>query len=87
MEFTPESYFSDRDHADLEFTAPQVAYILKHFDPKRECYHMHVQIHRRLYAAETRFEPAEYEYRAYCFDCGSWMDTEDVPDVASREDA
>lgn len=81
------AYFSDCDHVDLVFTAPQVAYIIKNFEPKRECYHLNVKIHQRLYTAETRWEPAEYEYKAECLDCGEWMDVEDVPDVATREEA
>lgn len=80
---TAAAWFADRDRRDLEFTAPQVAYILKNFDPAKECYHMRVEIHRRLYAAETRFEPAEYEYRAWCHDCAARLELEDAPEVAS----
>lgn len=84
---TAAAWFADRDRVDLEFTAPQVAYILKNFDPKRECYHMHVRIHSRMTARETHYEPAEYEYRAWCMDCATWLELEDVPEVASGRGA
>lgn len=51
------------------------------------CPHLHVTIHRRLYAMETRYEPAEYEYKAQCDDCGEWMETEEIPEGAEEKDA
>ena len=47
-----------------------------------ECEHLHVTIHWRLYAMETRYEPAEYIGRAECQDCGATMDPADVPEEA-----
>lgn len=79
-------WFSDRDRKDLKLNASQVAYIIRHFDPKVECYHMHVKIHSRIFARATLYDPAEYEYKAKCLDCGEWIDTEDVPEVADGDD-
>jgi hypothetical protein len=70
-------YLSDFD----EISGKQAAYIIRNFDPKTECYHLNVLTQRRLYAAETRFEPAEYEYKHFCLDCGEELDT--VPEVAN----
>jgi hypothetical protein len=50
---------------------------------KRElntCKHAHVNIHSRLFAAETREEPADYEQSAQCQDCGKWLAIEDIPE-------
>ena len=84
---TASAWFADRDRQDLEFTAPQVSYILKHFDPAKECYHMHVKIHTRKKITLDYFQPDEYEAVAECEDCGDWVEVEDVPDVADRRDA
>lgn len=53
----------------------------------KTCPHMHVEIHTRLLAMQTIDQPAEYEQKAQCQDCGEWMDVEDVPDEAERRDA
>ena len=45
-----------------------------------------VTMHSRLYARETRFEPAEYEHRAQCDDCSAWLDPGDVPEEAEIRD-
>jgi hypothetical protein len=50
---------------------------------KRElntCKHARVTIHSRLYAMETREEPADYEQSAQCQDCGKWLAIEDIPE-------
>jgi hypothetical protein len=44
------------------------------------CKHLHVNIHSRLFAAETREEPADYEQSAQCQDCGKWLAIEDIPE-------
>jgi hypothetical protein len=53
---------------------------------KMECQHLRVTVHWKLYARETRFEPAEYIGKAQCQDCGEWMEPEDVPDEAERKE-
>lgn len=70
-----------------ELSGKQAAYIVRNFDLKTECYHLDVEIHTCLSARETYLQPAEYEQKAYCKDCGDWLDVEDVPSVADRMDA
>lgn len=60
---------------------------VKGIDMNKTCPHMHVEIHTRLLAMQTIDQPAEYEQKAQCQDCGEWMDVEDVPDEAERRDA
>jgi len=43
------------------------------------CQHPQVEIVYRLWAAETRFQPAEYAGRAECIQCGTILDLDDVP--------
>ena len=50
------------------------------------CLHQHVTVYWRLYAAATLYDPAEYEGKGQCEDCGEWMDPEDVDEEAERED-
>ena len=50
------------------------------------CDHLNVTVYWRLYARTTRYEPAEYIGKAHCNDCGEWMEPEDVPEDAERED-
>ncbi len=50
------------------------------------CQHLHVTVHWRLYAMETRYEPAEYIGKAFCDDCGETMEPEDVSEEAERKD-
>jgi hypothetical protein len=50
------------------------------------CEHLHVTVYWRLYAAATRYDPAEYIGKAHCDDCGEWMEPEDVPDEAERKE-
>jgi hypothetical protein len=64
-------FFADLD----ELTGDKTAYIIRNFDPSVECYHLNVQVQQRLYAAETRYEPAEYEQRITCRDCGDVLDS------------
>jgi hypothetical protein len=70
-------YLSDFD----ELTGDKIAYIVRNFDPATECYHLNVVTQRRMYAPETRYDPAEYEYKHFCLDCGEELDT--VPEVAN----
>lgn len=51
-----------------------------------KCEHLNVTVYWRLYAAATLYDPAEYEGKAQCNDCGEWMDPEDVSEEAERED-
>ena len=51
-----------------------------------QCKHTQVTIHSRLFAMETRDQPAEYEHKAHCDQCGEWMDVEDVPDEDEDRD-
>lgn len=55
-------------------------------DTPNECLHLNVMITWRLWRAETREEPAEYEGRARCKDCGATFDPEDVDECADVED-
>lgn len=51
-----------------------------------KCEHLHVTVHWRKYAAASLYEPAEHVGRAECQDCGEWMEPEDVPAEAERND-
>ena len=48
--------------------------------------HMHVKIHSRLYRPSTREEPAEYEYKAECKDCGELFSADDVDEWSEVEE-
>lgn len=52
----------------------------------KNCKHLHITVRWRLFAMETRYEPAEYIGRAQCDDCGEEMEPEDVSDEAERKD-
>lgn len=41
----------------------------------KTCLHLRVNKQTRLYAMETRYEPAEYEVRLTCRDCGEELDS------------
>lgn len=45
------------------------------------CDHKKIEIHYRLVAQATRYEPAEYEQWAECDECGEMFDPDDVPDA------
>jgi hypothetical protein len=53
---------------------------------RTKCEHKKVEVARRLYAMETRYEPAEYTYSARCVNCGEQMEIEDVPEESEREE-
>ena len=50
------------------------------------CEHLHVSVYYRLYAAATRYDPAEYESKVQCEDCNEWMDVSDIPEDAERRE-
>ena len=52
----------------------------------KSCKHMHVKIHSRLYRPSTREEPAEFEYKAECKDCGELFSADDVDEWAEVEE-
>lgn len=52
----------------------------------KACKHMHVIIHSRLYRPSTREEPAEFEYKAECKDCGELFSADDVDEWAEVEE-
>ena len=45
------------------------------------CEHKEITVYYKLVAAETRYEPAEYEEFAQCDDCGKTGDVSDFPDA------
>jgi len=55
-------------------------------DTLKSCKHMNVKIHSRLYRPSTREEPAEYEYKAECKDCGELFSADDVDEWAEVEE-
>jgi hypothetical protein len=68
------------DHLDaLRTQAAEIAALKRELNT---CKHAHVNIHSRLFAAETREEPADYEQSAQCQDCGKWLAIEDIPEDA-----
>jgi chromosome segregation ATPase len=64
----------------LEVNKAQAAEIAALKRELNTCKHAHVNIHSRLFAAETREEPADYEQSAQCQDCGKWLAIEDIPE-------
>ena len=48
------------------------------------CDHMRVEIQSKLACIATRYEPAEYDQRAVCKDCGETMCIEDIPEGAEE---
>ena len=52
----------------------------------KSCKHMHVIIHSRLYRPSTLEEPAEFEYKAECKDCGELFSADDVDEWAEVEE-
>jgi chromosome segregation ATPase len=66
----------------LEVNKAQAAEIAALKRELNTCKHAHVNIHSRLFAAETREEPADYEQFAQCQDCGKWLAIEDIPEDA-----
>lgn len=66
--------FGDYDHAD---SWNEVKFEVQRWMSmwSKECLHLHVNKETRLYAMETRYEPAEYEVRLTCRDCGEELDS------------
>jgi hypothetical protein len=50
------------------------------------CEHMRVTIVSKRVAIATRYEPAEYDQRAVCKDCGEMMDISDIPEGAEVDE-
>ena len=49
-----------------------------------DCEHMRVRIESRLISMATLEEPAEYEHRAFCRDCGDVLELGEIPDGAEE---
>jgi hypothetical protein len=64
----------------LEVNKVQAAEIAALKAQLNTCKHLRVNIHSRLFAAETREEPVDYEQSAQCQDCGKWLAIEDIPE-------
>jgi Fe2+ or Zn2+ uptake regulation protein len=45
---------------------------------------MKVTVETKLVAIATRYEPAEYDQRAICDECGKVMEIEDIPEGAEE---
>jgi DNA repair exonuclease SbcCD ATPase subunit len=71
------------NQAALRTQAAEIAALKRELNT---CKHAHVNIHSRLFAAETREEPADYEQSAQCQDCGKWLAIEDIPEDAEVSD-
>ena len=66
--------------------AEEIRTLKQELDTLKSCKHMHVKIHSRLYRPSTREEPAEYEYKAECKDCGELFSADDVDEWAEVEE-
>jgi len=51
---------------------------LRPMTPK--CAHPRADVYIWLATRETRYQPAEYDSRAQCRECGKWLDPSDLPD-------
>jgi DNA repair exonuclease SbcCD ATPase subunit len=67
------------NQAALRTQAAEIAALKRELNT---CKHARVTVHSRLFAAETREEPADYEQSAQCQDCGKWLAIEDIPEDA-----
>lgn len=52
-----------------------------------QCQHMHVNVYSRCVSIQTWEEPAEYEFRVICKDCGEEMDVSEIPDGAEETES
>ena len=74
------------NQAALNKQAEEIRTLKQELETIKSCKHMHVIIHSRLYRPSTREEPAEYEYKAECKDCGELFSAADVDEWAEVEE-
>ena len=72
--------------ATIKAQAEEIRTLKQELDQLKACKHMHVKIHSRLYRPSTREEPAEFEYKAECKDCGELFSADDVDEWAEVEE-
>ena len=66
--------------------AEEIRTLKQELETIKSCKHMHVIIHSRLYRPSTLEEPAEFEYKAECKDCGELFSADDVDEWAEVEE-
>ena len=74
------------NQAALNKQAEEIRTLKQELETIKSCKHMHVKIHYRLFRPSTREEPAEYEYKAECKDCGELFSADDVDEWAEVEE-
>ena len=72
--------------ASDKLATEQITALKQELDQIKSCKHMNVKIHSRLWRASTLEEPAEYEYKAECKDCGELFSADDVDEWAEVEE-
>lgn len=66
--------------------AEEIRTLKQELETLKSCKHMNVKIHSRLYRPSTLEEPAEFEYKAECKDCGELFSADDVDEWAEVEE-
>ena len=66
--------------------AEEIRTLKQELETIKSCKHMHVKIHYRLFRPSTLEEPAEFEYKAECKDCGELFSADDVDEWAEVEE-
>ena len=74
------------NQAALNKQADEIRTLKQELETIKSCKHMHVKIHSRLWRASTLEEPAEFEYKAECKDCGELFSADDVDEWAEVEE-
>ena len=72
--------------ATIKAQAEEIRTLKQELETIKSCKHMHVIIHSRLYRPSTLEEPAEFEYKAECKDCGELFSADDVDEWAEVEE-
>jgi len=50
------------------------------------CHHMRVTVYSRCVSIQTWEEPAEYEFKVECRDCGEEIDVGEIPDDVEEKE-
>ena len=50
------------------------------------CLHMRVTVYSRCVAVQTWEEPAEYEFKVECKDCGEYIEVGEIPNGAEESE-
>ena len=76
----------NENQAALNKQAEEIRTLKQELETIKACKHMHVKIHSRLFRPSTLEEPAEFEYKAECKDCGELFSADDVDEWAEVEE-